>query len=185
MADSALTIVIWRRFVKFLFRVANRTPKAVSDSDTIEDLTGFTADDVVDLQVRRRLDDDDTLGMGDVLASNFAPGEFRTGTTLARGVGIVSSRVTLQTHGQYKAVLQLRMRKDFRQIVATIANVDVSAVRDERPVDEIVSAQERDRMISDCATAFDKFLLTKLDGDELKGTVREHVDTLVSLMVVR
>jgi hypothetical protein len=185
MADTALTILLRRRFTKFLFRVSGRPPRAVVETDSISDITGFAADDVVDLEVRRRLDDDDGLGMGDIVRTHFLPGEFGTGTTLATGTALVAAHASVQTHGEYKALVQPRIQRDFRQAVADVAGRPLADVRADLPLDQFIGAGQRAALVTETASRLDKFLLTKLDETVLTGTIQQSVDGLVALMLIR
>jgi len=169
MADDALKIVLRRRLAKLLFRISNRSPRPIGDAESLEDVTGFV-DDVVNVEVRRRVNLDDDIGMGDVLARPLEPGALSASTTMPRAVGVVVDHAAVGTHAEYKARLRSRVDATVRDLLAARAA--------QRPEDR----PSFDRALQE---RFERFLLSPVNGIDESRTRDEIADALLRLMVVQ
>jgi len=169
MADDALKIVLRRRLAKLLFRISNRSPRPIGDAESIEDVTGFV-DDVVNVEVRRRVNLDDDIGLGDVLARSLEPNTLSASTTMPKAVGVIADHASVSTHAEYKTRLRGRVRTAVVELLAARA---AQAPGDRPPFDRVLQVR------------FERFLLSPVNAIDDSRPADEITDTLVRLMVVQ
>jgi hypothetical protein len=183
----SLPIIFRQRFRIFIGRVTSKPPQPFPGATSLFEATKFD-DTNIDIILRRALNRDDAIGMGDVLKQSFGPGELKGSTKIDDVLTTIGKRSREGGVDAYRALLEPRVSDQLALVLAGahFPPRQPSNVQPTDPISEYVTEANVDHIAKECALRLDKWLLSLVAIEDFAATltVADVSNNLLARMVV-